>query len=158
MFVLCLLAHLFQKIGKAVMSVELLTINIDHTIGTAVRDYIIHRPVMGLQISDCFLILFIGRHLLFPPGKMVDSERRTVSPQKPILHLKFRIVQFQNASGYIMAGCTTHGKEAMPINVKYLAPHQMNHIRTDELHLASVPFHDWIFGQCFKVLMVARHK
>lgn len=63
-----------------------------------------------------------------------------------------------NAPLNVMALGTAHGKETESLQFEDLSPHQVQHMRTDSMHLATAPDLNRVPFQHIIVFMVAVHK
>ena len=113
------------------------------------RDNIVHRPIDLGQISPCFSVFRLRRHLLRPPRNVVDA-----IPRPGLLSLKIRSARFQNTVLRIMAFCPAHDEEVIAFQLEYLSTHQVQDMRANTVHLAAVPVFHRISFQCVVVLMI----
>ena len=111
--------------------------------------------VNAFQAVPSFLILRLAGKFLLPPGLVVDPEAPPHSAKGPVLFFKIRRFRIQNAVLDVMAPGTAHGEEGIPLQVKDLPAHQVDHMRPDSLNLSAVPFLCRVFSQQVEVFMVA---
>ena len=144
-----------QEAGQVVVNISTVSQYVHDAVWGAVCDHIVHLIVNAFQAVPSFLILgFIGK-LLFPPGVVVDPESGAHSAKGPVLFFVIGCFGVQNTVLDIMASGTAHGEEGIPLQIKDLPAHQMDHMRTDSLDLSAVPFLCGVFSQQVEVFMVA---
>lgn len=90
---------------------------------------------------------------------MVDAVSGSRSPlQHQELPPKVWIVRIKNAIFNVVAFGSAHGEEAISLQLVYLPPHQMQHMRTDAVYFTALPFLCRIACQRIIVFMVAVHE
>ena len=124
--------------------------------GSAVGDDVVHLPANRVEVSPCLGVFFIGGKLLRPPRDVVDAVPRsglTLEHREP--SPKIRGVRLQNPILNIVAFCAAHGEEAVTLQLEDLAAHQVQHMRSNAMYLAAVPFHHRVSFQRVVVLMIS---
>ena len=144
-----------QEAGQVVVNISTVSQYVHDAVWGAVGDHIIHLIVNAFQIAPSFFILGLTGKLLFPPGAMVDPESGAHSAKGPVLFFEIGCFGVQDTVLDIMASGTAHGEEGIPLQIKDLPAHQMDHMRTDSLDLSAVPFLCGVFSQQVEVFMVA---
>ena len=144
-----------QEAGQVVVNISTVSQYVHDAVWGAVGDHIIHLIVNAFQIAPSFFILGLTGKLLFPPGAMVDPESGAHSAKGPVLFFEIGCFGVQDTVLDIMASGTAHGEEGIPLQIKDLPAHQMDHMRTDSLDLCAVPFLCGVFSQQVEVFMVA---
>ena len=123
------------------------------------RDNIVYRPIHLGEISPCFSVLRLRRHLLRPPRNVVDAIPCSGLPlQHQELSRKIRSARFQNTVLRIMAFRPAHGEEVITFQLEDLSPHQVQDMRANTVYLPAVPTFHRISFQCVVVLMIPADK
>ena len=124
--------------------------------GSAVGDDVVHRPADRVEVSPCLGVFFIGGQLLDPPRDMVDAVSRSwLALERHEPSLKIRGIRLQNPILDVVAFGTAHGEEAVILQLEDLAAHQVQHMRSNAMHLAAVPIVHGVSFQRVIVFMVA---
>ena len=132
--------YLVEKVGELVSVIFVTADLILDAAWGAVGDDIVYRPVDTVKITACFIVFFLCRQFLLPPGYMVDSEVGAHPSQHPVVFLKVRSARIQDTVVNIMAGCPAHCKERMAFDVIDLTAHEMDNVGADAVNLTAVPF------------------
>ena len=123
--------------------------------GSAVGDDVVHRPACFLQIGLGFPVLLLAGQLLLPPGAVVYPEQRALGVQSLELLLEQGVVRLQNAVPDIVAAGSAHGEDALPAQLKHLAPFQHKHRWADGPHRSAAPLLQRVGTQGIIVFMIA---
>lgn len=124
--------------------------------GSTVSDHIVRFPSSPFQSFQGFHVFRIGGQLLRPPGAAQNAEPFAALIAQPSERLlKIRRFRIQDTVLDIVALCAAHSEEGVPLDAVQLPPHQVDHMRPNEVDLAAVPFVDREFIQPRKILMVA---
>lgn len=119
---------------------------------------VVHLPAMPLQAGPGGPVFFPAGQLLFPPGTMIHSIKRTALIEPPAFLLKVWIVRLQDAAADIVATGAAHREEGLALDIVDLTLQQVNHRGSDPLYCAAVPLLCREFSQHIEVLMVARYE
>ena len=88
---------------------------------------------------------------------MIDAESGVLLPlQCQVFSLKVGIFQAEDAVLNVVGGRPAHGEEGAAGQLKYLPPHQVEHVGPDGLHPAAVPVLYRVFHKGIVVFMVSR--
>lgn len=150
-----LLVDQLQKICEGVRLVVAVHSPRD-TGGSTVSDHIVRFPSSPLQSFQSFHIFRIGGQLLRPLGTAQNAEPLAALITQPLERLlEIRCFRVQDTVLDIVALCAAHGEEGVSLDAVQLPPHQVDHMRPNEVDLAAVPFVDWELVQPCKILMVS---
>ena len=86
---------------------------------------------------------------------MVDAVSRSgLALERHEPSLKIRGIRLQNPILNIVAFCAAHGEEAVTLQLEDLTAHQVQHMRTNAVYLATVPLRHGVSFQRVIVFMV----
>ena len=89
---------------------------------------------------------------------MIDTELSAIAAQGVISFVKIRAVHVQNAVRNVVALCAAHREEGAALQLECLSAHQVDDVRTDLMHLSTVPLLHRIFVQSIEVFVIAVHE
>ena len=90
---------------------------------------------------------------------MIDAESGVLFPlQCQVFSLKVGIFQAEDAVLNVVGGRPAHGEEGAAGQLKYLPPHQVEHVGPDVLHPAAVPVLYRVFHKGIVVFMVSKNE
>ena len=124
--------------------------------GRAVGNDVIHLPADRVEVSPRLGVFLIGWQFLRPPRNVVDAVSRSglaLEHHEP--SLKIRGIRLQNPILDVVAFCAAHGKEAAALQLEDLTAHQVQHMRSNAMHLAAAPLRYGVSRQRVIVFMIA---
>ena len=148
----------FQEVCQVVVNITTVSQYVHDAAWSAVSNDIVCLIVNAFQAVASFLVLGLAGKLLVPPGVVVDPEEGAHSAKSPVLFFKIGSFGIQNTILDVMAPGSAHGEEGVPLQIKDLPTHQVDHMGPDALDFPAVPFLYRIFPQQIEVFVVAADK
>ena len=118
----------------------------------------VHLPAGFLQIPDRFLVIFLRRQFLRPPGDAFYPEHLLRPALEPIFPLKAGRRGVKDTVLDIVGGRAANGEEGQPANFEDLSTHKMDHMGADIVDLPAVPGVNRQSVQLIKVFVVSVYK
>ena len=121
-------------------------------------DHIVRLPPGPVQRLYRSGILRVRRQLLRPPRDALYPEHLPCPALEPVFPLEIGGRRVEDAVLYIMRGGAAHGEEGDAADPENLSPHEVNHMRADEVNVSAMPVMDGELVEPVEILMVSVHK